>query len=306
MTGSTADRRIRAIASLPLQPVGQRRGFFSGTFESIREIWQHRELTGLLIRREVKARYKDSSLGLIWSLARPLSQLLVYYFVIGKVLGAERNIPSFAVFVFIGLTMWSLYSEIVGNGTKSILDNAGLVKKIYLPREIFPLASVGGALFNFGVQFVVLLAAVIVMGQFPVSTDLLYLPLAFIVAVLFATGFAFLLSAINVYLRDIQHLVDVVMVVLFWASPIVYSYKYVHDLLLGNWLEQIYLSNPVTLAILGAQKALWAAGSSNAAAGSFPPDLAARLFIAAGVGVIFVWLSQRFFERLQGNFAQEL
>ncbi|WP_279433481.1 ABC transporter permease [Agromyces protaetiae] len=104
----------------------------------MREIWQYRELLGRLVKREVKVRYKDSSLGIVWSLFRPLVQLLIYYFAIGQVLGAARSVPDFGIFVFIGLTMWALFSEIISTSTTSIVANAGLVKKVYLPREIFP------------------------------------------------------------------------------------------------------------------------------------------------------------------------
>ena len=170
-----ADARSRAerIASEPFLAVGARSSTFGGTRQSFREIWESRELLGLLVRREVKARYKNSSLGVVWSLFRPLVQLLIYYFAIGQILGAARFIPDFAIFVFIGLTVWSLFSEIVSGSTTALLTNAGLVKKVYLPREIFPLSSVGGALFNFAVQLVVLLAAIALLSTFPFDARLL-------------------------------------------------------------------------------------------------------------------------------------
>ncbi|MGX5695904.1 ABC transporter permease [Agromyces soli] len=306
MPTSARDQRALEISKLPLASVSEKQGFFSGTRASIADVWAHRELLGLLVRREIKARYKDSSLGVIWSLVRPLAQLLIYYFAIGEILGVARNVPSFAIFVFVGLTMWGLFTEIVSSGTSSIVNNAGLVKKVYLPREIFPLGSVGGALFNFAIQFGILLVATLVAQQFPLGTDLLYAPLAFLVILVYGTALALFLSAVNVYLRDIQHVVEVALIILFWASPIVYSFTFVHDLLGNSALEQLYLSNPITLAVLGMQKAIWVAGSTVEPLAYWPPDLAIRMSVALVIGIVLAWLAQRVFARLQGNFAQEL
>jgi len=277
--------------------------FFATGFPTVREIWRRRELVGLLVRRELRARYKGSSLGILWSLIKPLAQLLIYYFAIGQILGAARSIPSFAIFVFIGLTAWTLATEIVTSGTRSIVDNAGLVKKVTLPREIFPLAAVGGALVNLGIQFVVLLGAMIAVGQFPLSWGALWVVPSLALIVTFSTAIAMLLAALNVYLRDIQHLVDVVLIVAFWISPIVYAYSFVSNLSLG-WLLQAYLLNPITLGVLGMQRALWAAGSG--VPGNFPPQLGLRILVAFLISVLLLWVSHRVFQKLQGNFAREL
>lgn len=293
-------RAPRAIAE-PLREIGSRRGIVS----AIREIASYRQLLRRLVSREIRAKYKNSSLGVIWSLMRPLAQLAIYYVAIGQFLGAARNIPDFAVFVFTGLTIWTLYSEIIGSGTQSVLANSGLVKKVYLPREIFPLAAVGGALFNFGVQFVVLIVATFVVGRPPLTPDLLLAPLAIVLMVVFGTAFALVLSAVNVYLRDVQHILEVVLLVLFWASPILYSVGFVHSALGGSWLEEVYLANPVTLAVLGMQKAIWVAGVDDPTQ-YWPPMLGFRMLIALVVSLVALYLAQRVFSRLQGNFAQEL
>lgn len=306
MSLAQARDREQRVARENLKPVGQSTHFVTGTWASLKDVWGSRELTALLVRRELKARYKDSSLGIVWSLVRPLAQLLIYYFAIGQILGVARSIPSFAIFVFVGLTTWGLFVEIVQGGTTSITNNSGLIKKIYLPREIFPLASVGGALFNFGVQLIILVLATIVAGQIPLDLNLLYAPLSLTVLIFFATGFGILLAGLNVYLRDIQHLVEVAIMVLFWASPIVYSFSFVHDKLQGNWLEQLYLANPITLAVLGMQRAFWVAGTTESTSQNWPDDLAIRLWIALGISIVILWIGQRIFSRIQGNFAQEL
>src|SRR5689334_168881 len=110
----------RRVIDAPLRPVGRPNGFWKGTRASVTEVWAHRELIGRLVRRELRARYKGSSLGIAWSLFRPLVQLVIYYVAIGQFLSAARSIPDFAIFVFTGLTIWGLYSEIVSAGTGSI------------------------------------------------------------------------------------------------------------------------------------------------------------------------------------------
>lgn len=296
--------RVRRLPSLDddLASAAPPRGLLKGTAYSVKSIFAQRELIQLLVARELKSRYKDSALGFLWSLLRPLALLLIYYIAIGRFLGAERSIPEFAIFVFTGLTAWGLFSEIISGSTTSIITNSGLVKKVYLPREIFPIATVGSAVFNFVIQLGILLIATLALGQFPFTLDLLYLPLALVTLLLYALGMGLILSAVTVYLRDIQHLVEVLILVLFWASPIVYSFEFVRDAIGGGILEQIYLSNPMTIVLLGFQKALWISGPADA----FPPDLALRLGILLAISAVLLWVGQRVFARLEGNFAQEL
>lgn len=306
-----AQQRAARLSTLPFERAGSSGGSaVSGFLAAVRDAWTHRELLDLLIRRELKAKYKDSSLGFIWSLIRPLVMLAIYYFAIGKILGAERGIPQFAIFVFTGLTLWGLFSEVVSGGTMSILSNAGLIKKVYLPREIFPLASTGSALFNFVVQLMVLIFATIVLWQIPWRIELLYAPMAIGVVALFGTALSLFLSAVNVYLRDVQYLVEVSLLIGFWISPIVYSFGFVVEAMrnagLPGWAAEVYLANPMTIAILAFQKAFWIAGDTPEANALYPEHLALRLIIMAVIGLVCVWGAQRVFSRLQGNFAQEI
>jgi len=293
--------RAQALGAEPMRTAGPVQGFATGTVQSLRDIWAHSELLDLLVRRELKARYKDSTLGFFWSLMRPLTMLLIYYVAVGKFLGAERNIPEFAVYIFTGLTAWNLANEIIVGGTSSIVTNGGLVKKVYLPREVFPLAAVGSALFNFAIQFLILVAATIVVGSPPAAERLGYLPLGFALVLVFSTALALVLAAVNVYLRDVQYLVEIALMVLFWASPIVYSWKQVSSNLTPA-LHELYLANPITLVVLAFQRSFWTAGANQ----PFPPDLDLRLWIALGISLVLLWVCQRVFTRLQGNFAQEL
>ncbi len=299
----TAEARAVALAAEPMRVAGPRPGFARGTLASIRDIVAHRELLDSLIKRELKARYKDSALGFVWSLARPLAMLLIYYIALGKFLGAARHVPDFAIFIYTGLTAWGLFSEAIQIGTGSIVSNSGLIKKVYLPREVFPLSVIGSALFNFGIQLVILLSATVIAGAFPTGARWGYFPLALAVILVWATALVLLLSAVNVYLRDVQYLVEVLIMILMWASPIVYSLKQVQSQVSGTLLE-LYLANPVTLAVIGFQQTFWVGGSE--AKEPVPDHLAERLGIAFVVGLILLWLFQRVFARLQSNFAQEL
>ena len=294
--------RDAALSAEPLLPVGTRPGFLRGTTDSLRHVWAYRELLGLLTRREIKVRYKDSALGLLWSLIRPLAMLAVYYLAIGKFLGAQRAIPDFAVYIFTGLTAYALFSEIVSGCTGSILGNAGLVKKVFLPREVFPLSTVGSALFNFGVQIVVLAAATVLVGKVPGGERLLFLPLAVAVLFVWGTALGLVLAAVNVYLRDVQYLVEIGLTVLFWTTPTVYSWELVRNAMASPLLENLYLANPVAVAVLGMQRTFWVAGDATA----IPTGLGTRLLVMLAIGTVFLWLAQRVFARLEGDFAQEL
>ncbi len=172
---------------------------------------------------------------------------------------------------------------------------------MYLPREVFPLASVGSALFNFATQLTILFVAVIAVGSFPLGSRWAFAPLSVLVVVTWGLALAIVLSAVNVYLRDVQYLVEITLMVLFWASPIVYSWEYVANAVPG-WVEQVYLANPVTAAVLGMQRTFWVAGTDA----PFPDNLITRLFVMLLVGLVLVVGSQRVFARLQGDFAQEM
>ncbi|GAA3337321.1 ABC transporter permease [Curtobacterium pusillum] len=295
--------RMAALAKEPLVVVGAPTSAIRGTWRELRDVFRQREMLGMLIRRDLKARYKDSALGFVWTLVRPLTQLLIYYFVMGKVLGAAKGIDNFAIYVFTGLAAYTLFSEIVAGSTSSIVGNSGLIKKVYVPREVFPLASVGAALVNFAIQFVILLAATVVIGVFPLHAGLVYLIPSLLVILVYGAAIGLVLAALNVYLRDVQFVIDVGLMVLLWASPIVYSYSMVIARLKVEWLLAVYTNNPLTLAVLGMQNAIWIHDPTKVV---YPDHLMLRLGIAFVIGLFCLLGAQRIFSRLQGNFAQEL
>jgi ABC-2 type transport system permease protein len=305
------------LASLPhsqlssetvLERVNARPAFWTGFIPTVREVYQYRELLGQLVRKELKVKYKDSVLGFLWTFIRPLLQLFVYSVVIGVFLGSSKSIPAFGIYIYVGLLAWTLFTEILGGCTGSIVNNGGLVKKVYFPRELFPLSVVFASLINFVLQCSVLLVAYAFAQSGPAWSQMGLLPLALLVLLLFGMALGLLLAASNVFLRDIQYLVEVGLLLWFWMTPIIYDWTKVRDVLVVHhhlgWLYQVFLANPMADVVLAFQRALWSQGKGTPF--YYTQGLALRLAVLAVVCAAFLWLAQRIFARTQGNFAQEL
>ena len=260
------------VADEPLERVNAPQGFWRGFGPTAREVWNYRELLSNLVRKEVKVRYKDSVLGFVWTLILPLVQLAVYWLVMGQFLNGG-SVPYYGIFIFAGLAVWTLFSEILTASTTSVVNNSGLVKKVYFPRELFPLAATGAALFNFVFQLIILILATILAGvtsgQWP---DLAMLPmpiLALAALTIFATALGLLLAAANVYLRDIQHLITVVVMMWFWITPIVYGVSRVSGRL-PRPLYDVFLLNPMATVVFAFHKFFWPQGPRSRSAPTTP------------------------------------
>ncbi|MCT2084701.1 ABC transporter permease [Microbacterium enclense] len=300
------EARFARISTEPYAVVDPRGRRTTGRFGKIGEIYARRDLLNLLVRRDLQARYRDSFLGFLWTVIRPLIQFLMYFIVLGQFLRAAEGIDNFAVYLFSGLTLYVFFNDMVFGATGSILQNGGLVKKIYLPREIFPLASIGGAGFMFLVQLAVLLVAALIFRALPEPVEMLWFFPSVILITIYGLAIGLLLSALNVYLRDIQYLTEVVLMLAMWGAPIVYSWRMVQDVItrfaLPEWVLEVYAANPLTIAVLGFHRAFWGAGTAE----DYPANLALRMLIAGAIGIVLLVISHRVFTRMQGNFAQEL
>src|SRR5699024_11184541 len=135
-----------------------------GQSRGIIDVFRHRYLLGLLLRKDMTTRYYGSVLGWIWSYVRPAAQFLMYYLVIGVIFGASRGIELFPIYLFAGIIGINLFSESLRNSTKAITSNRSLIRKIFLPRELFPVAAIGSALIHFAPQVLVLLTVCLIMG----------------------------------------------------------------------------------------------------------------------------------------------
>ncbi len=296
--------RARALASEPMAPASPDYGLLRGASQSVADIWRYRSLLNLLFRRELKVRYKDSVLGFLWTLIRPLAQLLVYAIAIGKFLHASGSVHDYPIYVFSGLTLWALFSECLSSGTGSLLGNAGLIKKLYLPREVFPLAAVASAIFNTSMQLVILVAGTFALGHPPIPSRVPDAVLALAVVLVWGTGLALVLGAVNVYLRDTQYIVEIFLLWGLWTAPIVYQWQEVSSTLShhAGWLRELYLANPFAVSVLGVQRGFWAEQIPS----DTVPNLATRLLWELLAGLVLLVIAQRIFSRLQANFAQEL
>jgi ABC-2 type transport system permease protein len=288
---------VSQTAALPL--VVQGRGGGLG------EALGRRYLLTLLVRKELRVRYRASVLGLGWSYIKPAVQFGVYFVALGLVL-RQREIGDYAVYLFGGLAVVTTFSEAVGNSTRSVVANADLVRKIYLPRELFPLSSVCVAAIHLAPQLVVLGIGAVACGWRPDAVGLAALLAALGLTFLLALGVGLLLASLNVLFRDLENLVDLLLMVLVWLSPVFYAGRRVTDLVgAGSWLDRLYQGNPLTVAVELMHRATWARASPGNAA-LLPGDLLRDTVVAFAVAVALLALGQAVFRRLTGHFAQEL
>ena len=285
-------------------------------WKRLREIWLSRELLIYLVRTEIKVKYKNSVLGLVWSMLAPAMSLAIYFVVFQIVLG--NKMPNFVIFLFAGLLLWNLFSLGVLTGTGVVVNNAGIVKKVSFPREILSLAAVGSACVFFFFQSIVLVIFLIVLHSGP---DYAYLPvllLALVTGIVLASAIAVLLSAINVYLRDTQHLIEIVLTAWFWACPIVYAYQQNIGQKLGpKGLTWIYFLNPMVPLVLSFQRCIYAHPTAYATVNGkltqflVLPEKGMLWYVGLDLAVLFLavclfLVALAVFGRLEGNFAEEL
>lgn len=291
------------------------------------EIWRSRELLVFLVRKELKVKYKNSALGFAWSMLNPALVLAVYYIVFTVFL--PNGIPHFALYLFSGLLAWNLFNTALLGSAGAIVNNAAIVKKVSFPREILALSQVGTACVFFAFQGGVLIAF---FAGFRYAPDWPYLPLillAFLALVMFTSAFSIFLSAINVYLRDTQHLIEVLLTAWFWGAPVVYSFALVYQKLSTHRLLMIphthlvwlYLLDPMAPIVLAFQKALYGQNSPvvlKTVGGhvthttvnvlhAFPYSWYIEvLLVVLGVSFLLFLGAMALFGRIEGNFAEEL
>lgn len=184
-----------------------------------RELWRYRDLIRNLVVRDLKARYKNSVLGFLWSLLNPLGMMVVFMFVFTVMMPSQ--VERFPIFLLCGLLPWNFFSAGVMVGITSITGNANLVKKVYFPREVLTISSVLANLVNFLLGLIVLFA-VLLVSRSPLSPWLWLLPVVILIQTCFVLGVALVLSTLNVFYRDTIMIMDVVMLAWFFLTPVVY------------------------------------------------------------------------------------
>lgn len=286
----------------------------SSVWEHIKAVWEFRELLVLLTRTELKVKYKNSALGFLWSMLNPALYLVVYYIVFQLILGS--GIPNFAIFLLSGLLIWNLFSVALPGAAGSMVGSSAIVKKVSLPREILVLAPVGAGLIHFFLQTIVLLGA-LVLFQHNIGWEYVWLlPFALAVLLLFTSGLGIFLSAVNVYLRDTMHFLELLLLAWFWMTPIVYPFRLIADK--GGWAATLYKANPILWIVLPFQRAIYNEPAPTTVTngvttttnilptGVGPWWYFERIAIVGVLSVIITLLAIKYFARVEGNIAEEL
>jgi ABC-type polysaccharide/polyol phosphate export permease len=264
------------------------------------ELTQTRELFWNLTLRELRTRYKRSALGWAWSMLNPLATMLIYTFVFVTLLesdapvGNPSGLKAYGIFILCAILPWNYMSIGVGTSMGTVLGNAGLVKKVAFPREHLVLASVGASLVTLFIELGVLSVVLIFFGRI----DVLQLPGVVVAAAfltLFVVGLGLMLSAANVFFRDITHLWGIFVQVWFFLTPVVYPPTILEGKV-PNWLFWIYQHVPMAVAINVFRTLLYD--------GRYPTP--AQYGFMLGWGALTLWIGWSVFKHFAPRFAEEL
>jgi ABC-2 type transport system permease protein len=278
--------------------------------ERLSRIIASRELLVGMARNDLKIKYKNSVLGFAWSLLNPLLYLVVFYIAFEKILGS--GIPSFPIYLLSGLLVWNLFSIGLSAATGSVVANSGLVKKVSFPREILPLAAIGSTLIHFFLQSLVLFVVLAIVRWNVAWAYVPLLPVALVALLLLTASLGILFSALNVYLRDTSHFLELALLAWFWVTPIVYAFELVGAR--EGWFTKVWMANPVTPIVLVFQRAIYGVMTNpDAPPGSqqLLPDwtywgYVAYLGMSFAVGATVLTIAIKVFGRSEVNFAEEL
>ena len=274
----------------------------------LREVFQQRYLLRLIVTRELAAMYAASLLGLLWSYIQPALRFIVYFFVFGVVLKTHGGTPNFALHLFTGMVFVHYFTETWSGGTRSIWTNRALVLKMRVPREIFPVASMMVAAYHTGPQVLILAVACGIIGWSFSWVGLGAGLLGLAILVTFAMSLALVFSALNVFFKDFQNIVQTITQFMHFLVPMMYAYSMIAELGKNHrWAYELYFANPVAESVMLMQRLFWAPTLKPAEyADEFPPDLWERGFIMLGVCLVLLVLAQRFFARLENKFPERL
>lgn len=251
-------------------------------------LYNYRELLKTSVKKEVRSKYKNSFLGVLWSFLNPLLQIIVYAIIFSLILSNKQE--NYAIFLCCGLIPWTFFSTSINKSAFTFIENGNIIKKVYFPREIIPISVVTSEAINFFISTIIILGFVI-FGGLGISKYILYYPLIFIAQYLIILAVSLVISSVCVYLRDLQHFIGVVLQLLFYAAPIVYS----PDAIPENF-QWIIKYNPMTY-IINAYRNIFYYQTSI--------DVKAILILIA-IAVIACILGYGIFSKLQKGFAEQL
>lgn len=254
----------------------------------LKDLYNYRELLKTNIKKDIGGKYKKSALGILWSFINPLLQIAVYAWVFQVIL--KSDIENYVVYLCCGIIPWQFFSAVVLRGAATIVDNGNIIKKVYFPREILPISVVSSECVNFCISTIIILGFVI-FGGIGLSINILWYFLILAIQFIVSIGIAFITSSLTVYFRDLQHILGIIIQLLFYATPIAYSIKQVPENL--QWIVKI---NPMSYLIDGYREIFY-----NKAM----PDFSG-LGIALSIGIGLCIIGYFTFKKLERRFAEEL
>lgn len=253
-----------------------------------KELYQYRELLKTNVKKDIRGKYKGSFLGVLWSFVNPLLQVLVYAIVFPYIMRVKTD--NYLIFLICGIIPWTWFTTSISNSTNCITINGNLIKKVYFPREILPISIVTSGMVNFLISCLIIMIFVL-FGGLGLSWHLIFLPLIILIQYIVTLAFAFLLSAINVYVKDVEYLVIFFLNMAFYATPILYS-----STMFNGWLLWIFRLNPMA-HLINAYRDIFYVHQI--------PRLGS-LGILLGVGIVILILCYLVFDRLEKRFAEEI
>lgn len=257
--------------------------------KTIKELYAYREMIFSLVRRDLNGRYKGSALGFLWTFINPLLQLGVYTMVFSVIM--RSGIEDYYLFLFVALIPWIFFSTSLSGGSSCIWSQKEMVKKIYFPREVLPIAFVTSQFVNMLLSFLVIFAVLIVSGKGINPIALLYLPIIMVVEYILSLSVAMISSAITVYLRDVEYILGIVTMAWQFLTPVMYSVDIVPEK-----MRTLFNLNPMTPVIVAYRDILYYKKA---------PELG-TLVHAVCLGLLLLVVGMMIFSRLKRHFAEEL
>ena len=253
-----------------------------------KNLYQYRELLKTNVKKEIRGKYKGSFLGVLWSFLNPLLMVLVYAIVFPYIMRVKQE--NYLIYLITGIIPWNFFTTVVTSGCNCVWINGAIIKKVYFPREILPISIVTAGFVNFMISCIVILLFLI-FGGIHLTFNILWLPIIAITEGLFSLGLLFILSAINVYVRDIEYLVAFFINLLFYGTPILYNATMFPEQY--RWV--LYL-NPMT-QLIDCYRNIFYYGTS--------PNLISLLLVFL-MAVLMVIIGYLIFKKLEKGFAEEV
>lgn len=217
----------------------------SGFSLGLKELWQYRELFYFFTWRDIKVKYKQTYLGILWALLQPLGMMLIFTFLFSRTWKIDTTPVQYPIFVLAGLILWNLFSTSVAGAGESMIKNSNIINKIYFPRLVIPCSSILAALFDFMMGLLIFLVFCIIYNQPVQWSAIICFPAGILITLLAAFGTGTFLSALNVKYRDVRYTIPFMLQFLFFASQVIYPLQAVQQ----NWLKYLLAINPVNAAI---------------------------------------------------------